>query len=374
MIYHSDTLVLGTRKGVLLFRRGRQGWTLFRQAKLGTPIAYAAADPRTGTLWACIDHGHWGQKLERSPDLGETWEPADTPKYPDDAEYLTGYPGAEEKTPQPATLQYLWVLVPGPSDQPGRLYAGTVPGGLFRSDDNGDSFHLVQGLWNHSSRAQWFGGGKDNPGIHSLVVDPRDSNHVYIGISCAGVFETTDGGHTWEPRNRGLKATFLPNPEAEIGHDPHYLAMCAARPEVLWQQNHCGIFRTESGGREWRQVSAPDQPAHFGFPIAADVENPEVAWVVPEASDEQRVAINGALCVCRTDDSGKSWTAFRSGLPQEQCYDLVLRHALDVSGDTLAFATTTGNVYVSEDRGESWSCLGNHFPPVYSVRFVPTAA
>jgi photosystem II stability/assembly factor-like uncharacterized protein len=152
------------------------------------------------------------------------------------------------------------------------------------------------------------------------------------------------------------------------------VAMCAGQPDVLWQQNHCGIFRTADGGANWQQISAPGQPAHFGFPIAADAADPNVAWVVPEASDEQRTAIDGALCVCRTDDSGKSWKAFRAGLPQAECYDLIYRHGLDVSGNTLAFGTTTGNVFISEDRGETWSCLGHHFPPVYSVRFVPAGA
>jgi photosystem II stability/assembly factor-like uncharacterized protein len=250
------------------------------------------------------------------------------------------------------------------------MYVGTEPGGLFRSDDGGDSFQLVEGLWNHPSRAdRWFGGGRDYPGIHSVVVDPRDSTRVLVGISCAGVFETLDGGQNWNPRNRGLHASFLPDPGVEVGHDPHLLVSCAGAPDALWQQNHCGIFRSIDGGQNWQDVSQPDGPANFGFAVAVDSSRPERAWVVPATSDEQRMAIGGGLCVSRTDDGGATWTTLRQGLPQRNCYDVAFRHALDASGERVAFGTTTGNLFVSDDGGDSWSCIGNYFPPVYSVRF-----
>jgi photosystem II stability/assembly factor-like uncharacterized protein len=370
----SSTLLLGTRKGLLTLERGSAGWQVARKAHLGNPVAYAAQDRRTGHTWACMDYGHWGQKLMRSADGGETWARVEAPKYPEGATYKTGEPGEETQREVPATLLYLWVLEPAVSDEPGRVYIGTVPGGLFRSDASGESFELVRGLWDHPSRLEkWFGGGKDHPGIHSILQDPRDPRRMLVGISCAGVFETTDGGETWEPRNKGLTANFLPDPNAEIGHDPHFLTWCAANPDVLWQQNHCGIFRSEDGAQSWQLVSEEGGPAHFGFAIAADPLDPLTAWVVPAGADEQRQAVGEALCVCRTNDGGKSWSTLRKGLPQENCYDLVFRHGLDVSGDTLAFGTTTGNVYISEDRGDSWSCLGTHFPPVYSVRFAPPA-
>jgi photosystem II stability/assembly factor-like uncharacterized protein len=365
----SDTLVLGTRKGLLVLERNGGGWKTVRHAHPGQPVAYAAADARTGSLWACLDHGHWGQKLQRSGDMGDTWEEVPAPKYPEGAEIMKGFPGGEQHRKQ-ATLRYLWVFAPGGTDQPGRIYLGTEPGALFRSDDNGESFALVDGLWNHPSRlTSWFGGGRDTPGIHSIMVDPRDSRRLLVGISCAGVFETVDDGATWTPRNQGLKAEFLPDPDAEVGHDPHFATWCPIAPDVLWQQNHCGVFRSTDGARSWRKISQEGGPAHFGFPIAADPVNPSTAWVVPATSDEVRTAVNGALCVSRTDDGGETWTAFRAGLPQEGCYDVAFRHALDVSGTRLAFGTTTGNVYLSDDRAESWQCLGNDFPPVYSVRF-----
>lgn len=359
-----NTLILGTRKGLLILEKQGSQWKLVCEAHRGIPVSYAATDPRTGMLWAGLDHGHWGQKLHRSGDMGTSWEEITAPKYPEGEEIADG---------KPAVLSYIWVIAPGGADQPKRLYIGTEPGGLFQSDDGGDSFHLVEGLWNHPSRrGHWFGGGRDHPGLCSLVVDPRDSQHIWIGISVGGVFETTDGGTTWTPHNTGLKACYLPNPDAEVGHDPHFLLGSPANPDVLWQQNHCGIFRSVDGGHTWADISQPGGPAYFGFAIALDAQDANTAWVVPAIDAEYRQAVDRALCVCRTDDGGKTWTAFRKGLPQEDCYDLVFRHALDISGDRLAFGTTTGNVFVSDDRGESWQCAGHHFPPISSVRFAST--
>jgi hypothetical protein len=357
------TILLATRKGLLFVEPTATGSRLTREVFPGVPVAYAAADPRTGVLWATLDHGHWGQKLQRSRDGGATWEEVAAPKYPE---------GAEIKPGVPATLRYLWVFAPGGADQPRRLYLGTEPGGLFRSDDGGDTWQLVEGLWNHPSRPVcWMGGGRDHPGIHSVIVDPRDSRRLLVGISCAGVFETTDDGATWAPRNRGLSAPFLPDPNTEVGHDPHLVAACAAHPDVLWQQNHCGIFRSADGSASWQDIAQPGGPAFFGFAIAADPQDPLTAWVVPAKADEQRMAVGGALCVCRTTDGGKSWQTLTRGLPQERTYDIVLRHALDQQGDALAFGSTTGNVFLSVDRGESWTELGHNFPPVYAVRFLP---
>lgn len=361
MAQSSDTLLLGTRKGLLELKRNGAGWQVANTHFRGNPIAYAMNDHRTNTMWATIDHGHWGQKLHRSRDGGQNWEEITAPKYPEGAEITDG---------KPATLIYLWVLEGGSDDRPNRVYLGTEPGGLFRSDDGGDTFQLVEGLWNHPSRkGGWFGGGRDNPGIHSIIVDPRNSSRVLVGISCAGVFETTDDGATWNPRNKGLKADFLPSPNVEVGHDPHFVASCASNPDVLWQQNHCGIFRSTDGGENWESISQSGSTAHFGFAIAADANDPDTAWVVPADSDQYRLAVNGALCVCRTEDGGKTWTTLTEGLPQENCFDVVFRHALDARGDVLAFGSTTGNVFISENRGDTWECVGTSFPPVYSVRF-----
>jgi photosystem II stability/assembly factor-like uncharacterized protein len=162
---------------------------------------------------------------------------------------------------------------------------------------------------------------------------------------------------------------YMPDPQAEWGHDPHFVTNCAAQPDHLWQQNHCGVFCSIDGARNWKRVSMPDAGVHFGFPVAADARDGRTAWLVPARADSARMAIDGGLCVARTTDGGETWKALRKGLPQTNAFDIVLRHALDVAGDTLCFGSTTGNVYLSEDRGETWQCLGNNFPPVYSVRF-----
>lgn len=162
---------------------------------------------------------------------------------------------------------------------------------------------------------------------------------------------------------------YMPDPESEWGHDPHFVTSCKEQPEHLWQQNHCGIFYSDNGAKSWKKVSIPELGVNFGFAIAADAHDGHTAWVVPASADSARMAIDGGIFVARTSDGGQTWQTFRTGLPQHNAYDIVLRHGLDVSGDYLCFGTTTGNVYLSEDRGETWQCLGSNFPPIYSVRF-----
>lgn len=356
-----STLLLGTRKGLLHFQRRHGNWELERESFLGAPVPYVIRDPRNGTLWASIDHGHWGSKLHRSRDEGMTWEEVEAPKYPD---------GALVREGVPAATRYIWTIAPGGADYPDRLFLGTEPGGLFRSDDGGDSFALVESLWNHPSRlSQWFGGGRDEAGIHSVIVDPRDNRRVLVGISCAGVFETTDDGVNWEPRNVGVRADYLADPDVAVGQDPHLVTMAPSNPDIVWQQNHVGIFRSVDGASNWVDITEKGGPASFGFAVAVAEDNPDRAWVVPARSDEQRTAIDHGLFVCRTDDGGVSWQQYRNGLPQKNVYDLTFRHALDICGSTLAFGTTNGNIYVSDDDGESWETVANHLPPVYSVRF-----
>jgi photosystem II stability/assembly factor-like uncharacterized protein len=227
-----------------------------------------------------------------------------------------------------------------------------------------------QSLWEHPSRPDhWFGGGRDNAGIHTIVLDPRDSNHIYIGVSCAGVFESTDGGESWEARNEGLKAYYLPDPKSKWGHDPHAIKICKSNPDVIWQQNHCGIFRSENAGKNWVDVTDQNGLANYGFGLTIDNNDPDRAWVIPAVSDQVRVAVDQSLCVCRTTDGGKSWQELRNGLPQGNCFDIVLRHSFAKKGDVLAFGTNTGNLFLSEDEGESWECLSNYLPTIFALCF-----
>lgn len=357
-----STLLLGTRKGFIACQHRNNRWEVENVSFPGAPVSIAYGDPRTGTWWAALDYGHWGVKLHRSNDRGKSWEEIAAPAYPEGEEIRDGVPAA---------TRYIWAMAHGGTKYPSRLWIGTDPGGLFVSEDDGNTYNLVESLWKHPTRkGGWFGGGRDEPGIHSILLDPNNQDRIHIGISCAGVFESADAGKTWAIRNNGLKAEFLPDPTAETGHDPHLLIASPTNHEVMWQQNHCGIFRSIDGGKTWYEIGQKGTTAHFGFAIAAADDNAEQAWVAPAHSDENRTAINGALCICRTDDGGKTWKELRNGLPQENCFDIVYRHALAVSGDAVAFGTTTGNIFFSPDRGEHWESISNYFPMIHSVQFV----
>jgi len=388
----SKRILIGTRKGTFIAQPKAQGYGLSLAGHAGVSVNFVAADPNTGTLWALLGFGHWGAKLSRSADGGASWQDAASQiKYPEGARYLSPPdPTAEEDPGEPqrfsmrtATLLKLWVIGFG---APGEIYVGTIPGGLFESKDDGASLSLKRALWDHESRGgnlfdgegngktHWFGtpaseSGEFAAGIHSIDVDPRDPKRVRVAISTAGVLETRDGGKSWQGRNLGMENDYLPDPRAEWGHDAHFIQCCAGQPEHVWQQNHCGVFYSSDGAATWTRVSDKQAGVHFGFPIAADDRDGKTAWVVPGLSDQQRMTIGGGLFVARTEDGGKSWKQLREGLPQESAYDVVYRHALAVHGDSVAFGSTTGNLYVSHDRGESWHTLANNLPPIYSVRF-----
>jgi len=358
------TLLVGTTKGLVVFEKKNEKWVIQKIHFLGMSISVIYIDPVNTTWWVSISHHHWGQKLQYSTDKGNTWHTVIAPKYPTHSNLQSG---------KPANLKKIWCIQQGGKAYPNRLWVGTEPGGLFLSEDKGQTFHLVESLWNHPSRMnrqQWFGTGRSQPYIHSIVIDPRDENHIYIAVSCAGIFETTDGGENWQPRNKGLIAAYLPNPEAEIGHDPHLLVVCDSNPEVLWQQNHCGIFRSSDGAASWDNITDKKGIANYGFAIAIDPTDPRRAWVIPSTSDEIRVAPNLALSVCYTPDAGKTWKTLNRGLPQENCFDIVFRHAFARQKQTLAFGTTTGNVYLSQDDGHNWDLLSANLSRVDYVVFI----
>lgn len=358
------TILLGTRKGLIALEGEGIHWSIVRKDFPGAPISYAWHDARSGTLWAAASHGHWGAKLYRLRKGEEEWTEVPAPAYPEGEEIRPGVG---------ATLQYIWCMAGGGEDRPERILVGTIPGGLFISNDGGDSFQLNRSLWEHPSRTtQWFGGGYDEAGIHSILVDPENSDRIHIGISCAGVFETTDGGSSWIVRNKGMAASFLPDPNAEVGFDPHLLTASNTQPRTFWQQNHEGVYRSDDECLTWqRHDHGKGSHAYFGFAIAVDEKDPMTAWIVPADSDERRMAIDGKLVVSRTEDGGETWTALTAGLPQEDCYDLVYRHGLAYREGLLAFGTTTGNLFISNDRGDSWIQVAGFLPPIYSVQIVP---
>jgi hypothetical protein len=350
-------ILLSTRKGLFALERKSNRWTVATTAFPGIPVTNALRDPRDGTLYAALKHGHFGSKLHRSEDEGRTWQELAAPAFPPDT---AGEP----------SLFQIWTIEPGGPDERGRLWAGAIPAGLFRSDDRGESWQLATGLWNVPERAKWFGGGYDAAGIHSILVDPRDPRRIVVAISCGGVWDSVDGGESWSLRGDGLRAAYLPPEQANTREvqDPHRVARCAAAPDVMWTQHHNGIFRSVDAGATWVQLALPGDD--FGFAVAAHPKDAQTAWFVPAIKDEIRMPRNGAFSVTRTRDGGTTWETLRDGLPQRNAYDLVYRHGLEVdeSGDFLVMGSTTGALWVSENGGERWQLVGAHLPPIYGVR------
>ena len=362
---------VSTRKGLFTLDRGAAGWSVSRVNFLGDNVTLAMHDPRTGTLIAALNHGHFGVKLHRSNDGGATWKEIATPAYPDKpAGYVPKTP--VEGKPADWSLKLVWALAPGGPNEPGVVWAGTLPGGLFKSMDAGESWELNVPLWLDPRREEWFGGGADHPGIHSICVDPRDARHVTIGVSCGGVWTTRDAGAEWELTATGMRAEFMPpgKQHEQNVQDPHLVVQCPARPDVLWAQHHNGIFRSTDGAASWTEIEDVS-PSAFGFAVAVHPRDPETAWFVPAVKDEKRYPADGRVVVNRTRDGGRTFETLTRGLPQQHAYDLVFRHALDVdeSGERLVFGSTTGSVWVSEDGGDAWQSVAGHLPPVYAVCF-----
>ncbi len=353
--------LIGTAKGLVLYDvtgKPRHAGTFFA----GFNVNMVYTDPRNGRWWVGVNHKHWGSKLHFSDDKGSTWHSAALPKFGDHT-----LPNGNK-----AKLRQIWCMAAGGTDQPDVLWMGTDPGGLFKSENGGRSFELVETLWYHPSRKdemQWFGAGSDYPFIHTIIVDPFQSDHVYIAVSCAGIFETTDGGSTWHPRNEGLVAAYLPNPRAEVGHDPHMVRMAQQNPAVMWQQNHCGVFYSLNGGGNWVDVSRKETLPYYGFALTMDQEIPSKAWVIPVESDEQRMAPNLMLQVMKTEDFGKTWADDSRGLPQEEVFDIVLRHAFERKQTKMIFGTTNGNVFYRPDDEATWEMVTHHLTKINSIVF-----
>jgi hypothetical protein len=343
--------LLGTRKGLLVLRQENAGWKITKAHFDGVSVPYAVYDAQHRKVWAGVNHGHWGPKLHVSANKGGKFEELGVPKFPE---------GHSD------TLKSFWSLA---TDSKGRIWLGVEPAALFYSDDEGHSWSLCKGMDTVHGRDKWFGGGTDAHCLHSLMIDPSDDKHLFAGISVAGMLESTDRGKSWTYINKGLRADFLPDDQADIGHDPHMTIMSPSNPQVLWQQNHCGIFKSENMGRSWKDLSkARGLKTAFGWGIAVDEDDDQTAYTVPALSDINRTPYKKKLFVQKTTDGGKSWRVIDKGLPKETCYDIVYRNALALKDKALAFGSTTGNFYFSKNRGESWKQLKLHLPPIYSVK------
>lgn len=365
----SDSIMVATRKGLFTIeRQAPRTWKIAKAEFLGDNVTYAFADHWDGTRYAALDHGHFGCKLHRA-DHNASFEEVAVPVYPKQPE------GEVDKDPMGRVIAWslskIWTMEPAGAAEPGTIWAGTLPGGLFRSQDRGATWEMMRSLWDHPSRKFWMGGGYDLPGIHSICVDPRDSRTVRVGVSTGGVWITTDAGENWTICGKGMRADWVP-PEAEYepnAQDVHRLVQ-SANPDEFWVQHHNGIFRSPDACASFTELTNTG-PSKFGFAAAAHPKVRGYAWFVPAIKDEKRIPVDGRMVVTRTRDEGRSFEVLSEGLPQSHAYHLVYRHglAVDSTGSRLAMGSTTGGLWVSESAGESWTNVSQDLPPVHSVRF-----
>jgi photosystem II stability/assembly factor-like uncharacterized protein len=358
---------VGTRKGLFVASsEDRHGWSVSEPHQLGHIIHHAVLDPRDRTrLLMAASTGHLGPTVFRSDDFGTTWTEASAPPAFHSGERLG------------RSLDKVFWLSPGHATEPGVWYAGGVPQGLFRTTDGGDTWEPVDGWNDHEMWETWAEypdpGTPDGAMLHSVNVDPRDPAHLYLGLSGGGVFESTDRGLDWHPLNKGIEADFLPDPDAEYGHDPHCVRIHPAMPDRLYQQNHCGIYVVDRPDRTWVRVgrNMPADVGDIGFPIELHPGDPDTAWVFPmDGSDVwPRTSPDGRPAVFVTHDAGRSWTRQDRGLP-ERAWFTVKRQAMTTDeADPVGvyFGTTSGELWSSSDEGATWACVAAHLPEIYSV-------
>lgn len=350
-------LLLGTHKGAfrLTSDEGRRKWEMHGPFFKGTDVHHVRFDLRQEpTVYACVNSTWWGPDIRFSKDFGTTWqEPASGIRFTDTDD---------------AKVKRVWYLATGCENEPGVLYAGVDPGALFKSEDAGQTWRELPALRKHPTREKWFP-GFGGLMVHSICVHPQNSNVIHVGISAAGTFSTEDGGQTWEARNAGVLADFQADKYPEVGQCVHHMELHPAKPDVLYQQNHCGVYRSDDAGKQWLDL-CEGLPSRFGFPLVIHPHQPDTVYVIPEEGPEFRCVSGAELAVYRSKNRGENWEKLTTGFPKEPAYLNVLRHAMatdtcDSAG--IYFGTSTGQLFYSRDAGDHWELLADYLPPIYSV-------
>ena len=355
-------LLVGTKKGAFLLNSNlqRKKWTLQGPLLKGAEVNDVVLDTRgKPTMYAAATSYWWGSNVHVSTNLGKTWT---------QSKGGVRFPERSGKK-----IERVWCVKPGRANEPNVLFAGADPGALFRSEDSGKTWAEVGGLNNHASREKW-SPGAGGLMVHSIVLHPEDSSRMSVGISAAGVFSTNDGGATWEPRNKGVLADFNPDKYPIVGQCVHHLEGHAANPDLLFQQNHCGVYRSDNGGKDWTDISN-GLPSRFGFPIQIHPHNPNTVYVIPEEGAEFRASKGGSFAVYRSTNRGKSWKKLNKGLPAKNAFLHVHRQAttrdsLEKFG--LYVGTTNGQIFYSTSEGDSWKLLTENLPAIYSLNVAVT--
>jgi photosystem II stability/assembly factor-like uncharacterized protein len=381
-------VLVGTRKGAFILTSDgkRERWDVSGPHFAGWEIYHVKGSPaEPNRLYASQTSAWFGQIIQRSDDGGKTWETPGGEKMPKPGEFPSGssnkfvYDVSAETgkpltthqwydgTQHPWEFKRVWHLEPSLTD-PNTVYAGVEDAALFKSTNGAQTWEELPGLRGHGTGPKW-SPGAGGMALHTILLDASNSKRMFIAISAAGAFRTDDGGTTWKPINRGLKSSYIPNPEAEVGHCVHHIAMNRKRPGVLFMQKHWDVMRSDDAGDSWHEVSG-NLPTDFGFVIDIHAHEPETIYVVPIKSDSEHFPPEGKLCVYRSRTGGNEWEALTKGLPQSHCYVNVLRDAMAVDSlDSCGvyFGTTGGQVYASADAGDSWAAIVRDLPAVLSV-------
>jgi hypothetical protein len=369
-------VMVGTRKGGFIFTsdQERKKWSVSEVLFKGWNMMHMNMDPRDGRVHTSVSHFVYGPTTHYSDDLGQTWTQAKVvPAFSRPS--VSGRPAGTveeafggQPTDKPEEVIKVWNITPGRADEPDVLYAGVQPAALFKSSDRGETWENIDSIFDHPQRGQWMPGGGGLT-LHTIVLDPQARDRIYVAISAAGVYRTDNGGQTWQPRNKNVLAEYNPDQYPEFGQCVHKMDMHPSRPEVLFQQNHCGVYRSDNCGDDWIDIGEGRLPSRFGFPMVVHPHQPRTIYIALEDSDQFRMSVDGRMSVWRSRDAGESWERLTKGLPQ-QAHLLVLREAmaadsLDPAG--IYAGTDTGQLFYSRDDGDSWELLADYLPPILSV-------